>query len=416
MTDSAEQSSGSLKELLRHGGYWRWSAAAQAYRLPRIMAPIAFVLVAMQQRDSVALGGVLVTVWTLVPAAVAPLAGRVYDRIGVATWAPRLLVVMAAGLGLIAMAFHTGAPAPLIVLIAGVIAAVGAGLGGSTRTLLGQRVPKRLLPPALSLDSSVIELVVIAAPFVVILTALVAPVAPLYAMAIITLLAAVLLRPRRAASTDIASADGADDAPQTVAPGLWRNPRFWFWLAVSGAFGQSLGTLEIGALPLSDSFGTGNSAAATLIAILAIASVLSGFGYGAVATRMKLGQVWRSIILMSVMIAAGMALAFAQTFWQAVIGYVVIGLCTAPLNTVLFYSVELVVDPARKTEAFSSVTTANAIGFAVPGALLALLPLPVIFGLSGAFAVCALIVALVYGHHRDNTAASAVSPTEQAAT
>src|SRR5262249_17225388 len=188
MTGSAEQSAGSLKELLRHGGYWRWSAATQAYRLPRIMAPIAFVLVATEQRGSVALGGVLVTVWTLAPTVVGPFAGRIYDRAGVSVWAPRLLVVVALGLGLIAVGFHTGVGAPVLVVLTGVIAATGAGLGGSTRTLLSERVPKRLLPQALSLDSSVIELVVITAPFIVILTALVNHVAPLYAMAMITFL------------------------------------------------------------------------------------------------------------------------------------------------------------------------------------------------------------------------------------
>ncbi len=364
------------------------------------MAPIAFVLVATQQRDSVALGGVLVTVWTLAPTVVGPLAGRIYDRIGVATWAPRLLVVVALGLGLIGLGFHAGLASPVLVVLAGVIAAIGAGLGGSTRTLLSERVPKRLLPQALSLDSSVIELVAIAAPFVVILTALVNPVAPLYAMAVITLLSAVLLRTRHTTVVTNAT-DEAEESVQSAAVSLWRNPRFWFWLAVSAAFGQSLGTLEIGALPLSDSFGSGNAAAAVLIAILAVASVASGFGYGAIAGKLKLSQVMRSIILMSIMIVAGVGLGFVDSFWPAVVCYVVIGLCTAPLNTVLFYSVELDVDPTRKTEAFSSVTTANAIGFALPGMLLALVPLPVTFSVSGAFAVVALVVALAYGHHRE---------------
>lgn len=92
------------------------------------------------------------------------------------------------------------------------------------------------------------------------------------------------------------------------------------------------------------------------------------------------------------------------------IGYIVVGLCTAPLNTVLFYTVELDVDPARRTEAFSSVTTANAIGFAVPGTLLALMSLSATFALSGGFAAVALVVTLAYGHHRTTTPAGPANP------
>ena len=77
----------------------------------------------------------------------------------------------------------------------------------------------------------------------------------------------------------------------------------------------------------------------------------------------------------------------------------------------LFYTVELDVDPARRTEAFSSVTTANAIGFAVPGTLLALMSLGWTFALSGGFAAVALVVALAYGHHRPTG-----EPAEPAAT
>ena len=421
MTDSEEPATGSLPELLRNRGYWRWSAATQAYRLPRIMAPIAFVLAAVQQRHSVALGGILVMVWTLAPAAVAPLAGRVYDRIGVAIWAPRLLVVMAAGLAAIGLGLGSDVAGPLLVVLTGLIAVVGAGLFGATRTLLADRLPARLLPAALSLDSSVVELVVIVAPFVVIASAWLSPVAPLYTMAVLTLCSAVLLRPRRGAAAADESPNAAvdeDGADAVVAKRstLWRNPRFWFWLSVSAAFGQSLGTMETCALPLASRYHSGNGSAASLIAILAVTSVLAGFGYGAVATKLRIGQVWRSIILMAIMLGVGIGLGFAGSFGPAAAGYVVIGLCTAPLNTVLIYSVGLEVDPKRRTEAFSAVATANAIGFAVPGALLSLVSVPVIYGVSGAFAACAIAVALGYGHHRDSALEPVESRAEAAAT
>jgi hypothetical protein len=252
-----------------------------------------------------------------------------------------------------------------------------------------------VLPPALSLDASVIELVVITAPFVVVATALIGPVYPIYAMAAITLFASFLLRPPRERTgapraAESTTPDGADDAPRRS---LWGDPRFWFWLAVSAAFGQSLGTLETGAVPLADSFGGGSGQAAILIAVLGVSSVVSGLGYAILSARIRSAQITRSMVLMAVMAVAGLGLGFADALGSAIAGYVVIGLCTAPLNTVLFYSVEQDVDPARRTEAFSSVGTANAIGFAVPGTLLAVAPLSVTFGVGGGLAVCALILA-----------------------
>ena len=401
MTDSTEPAPGSLKELVGHRWYWRWSAAAQAYRLSLIMAPIVFVLVATEQRGSLALGGVLVAVWTLAPAVVAPVAGRVYDRIGVDRWAPRMLVVVAVGLALIALGFNAGLAGPLLVALTGIVAAAGAGLAGCNRALLSECVPATLLPVALSLDASIIELVVITAPFVAVVTALIGPVVPVYAMAAITLVSAVLLRSLRAAAVPATSGNTSDAAVEVrPARSLWRNPRFYFWLMVAAAFGQSVGTLETGAVPLSDSFEAGSGQAAALIAILGVSSALSGLGYAVISRRLRLGQVSRSSVLMSIMMVAGIGLGFVDSLGPAIAGYIAVGLCTAPLNTVLFYSVELEVDPTRRTEAFSSVSTASAVGFAVPGALLALVPLPVTFGISGTFAACALMFAVVFSRHR----------------
>ena len=231
--------------------------------------------------------------------------------------------------------------------------------------------------------------------------ALVGPVVPLYAMAAVTLISAVLLRSLRGAAVTATSGNASDAAAEAPpARSLWRNPRFYFWLVVSAAFGQSVDTLETGAVPLSDSFGAGSGQAAALIAVLGVSSALSGLGYAVISRRLRLGQVSRSVVLMSIMMVAGISLGFVDSLGPAIAGYLAVGLCTAPLNTVLFYSVELDVDPTRRTEAFSSLSTANAVGFAVPGALLALVPLPVTFGVSGTFAACALMVAVVFSPDR----------------
>jgi len=106
---------------------------------------------------------------------------------------------------------------------------------------------------------------------------------------------------------------------------------------------------------------------------------------GRVNLRIEQVQRWRNTSVVPV--------SFRR--WLALLpGHIVVGLCTAPLNTVLCYSVEPNVDPARRTEAVSSVSAANEIGVAVPGTFLALMPLPASFGVSGAFAASFLVCPL----------------------
>jgi MFS family permease len=393
MTAVTDRPKPSVRELIRHRGYWRWSAATQAYRLPSMMAPLAFVLAASQQRGSLALGGLLVTVYTIAPSVAAPLAGRLYDRIGVARWAPRMLTVAAIGLVVLGAAFSLGAPGPALVVIAGLVAAATSGLGGCTRTLLSECVPRRLLPAALSLDSSVIELTIVGAPLIVAATAVPGPVYPIYAMALISMVSAILLR-RSSAAEPVREPDEAATA-SVRSRKLWTNRRFLFWLLVAGAFGQTLGTLEIGALPVAEDLGGGTGLAAIFLVILGVASGVSGVLYAFLANRLRTSQIVRAGVLLAAMATAGFALGFTDTTWGVIACFVLIGLCTAPLNTVVSYSVENDIDPSRRTEAFSSIGTTNSIGYALPGIVLATASLPVMLQSTAVLAATALLLAPV---------------------
>jgi MFS family permease len=381
----------STRELFRHSGYWRWSVATQAFRLPFMMAPLAFVYAGAQQRHSVGLGGILVTAWTLAPAIAAPFAGRVYDRIGVTKWPQRVLAGVAVGILAIGASFALGLPAPLLILLTALVALASSGVGSSTRTLLGECVPDRLLQSALSLDSSVIEVTVVGAPLIVAASAVAGPEAPIYAMGIIELIAAMLLQRRQAGTVQ------APEESTQAAPGqrgrLWTNRRYIFWLLAAAAFGQSLGTLEIGAVPISSHLHHGSTEAASFVAALGAASALAGLVYAALSARLRVNRIARACVLLVVMIVAGLGVSFADGAWDVAVCYVAIGLCTAPLNTIVSYSAGKDVDPSRCTEAFGGIGMTNSFAYAIPGVLLAVVPLAVMLRCGVALAVAAVLLA-----------------------
>ena len=181
-----------LRALLTHQGYWRWSASAQLQRLPTLMAPLAFVLVGTYASGSHAVGGLMVTVYIISEVCCAPLAGRLLDRLGPAVGIPRVLGLAVVVLSGLAAAVALRAPAPVLFLLVAVAAALAAGAPGAMRALLSQAVPPHLVAPALAVDSTVIELVVVTAPLLVVAAAAPAPPGAIIAMAGATAMAALL--------------------------------------------------------------------------------------------------------------------------------------------------------------------------------------------------------------------------------
>jgi MFS family permease len=391
-----------LREVLTHRGYWRWSAAVQLLRLAAMMMPMAFILASYETTGGPGVGGLMIGAGTIVAEFSAPFSGRVIDRLGARRWAPRVLLIVAAGRLLLAGAFFLHLPAPVLVGIACVFAAIGSGASGATRTLLGETVPDRLLPSALALDSTVIEIVIICAPFVVAAAAVGGPALPLVVMAGAIVGGATLLgsgRPRRRGRA-VPAGPGEDELDpadvqtradeserermtREVSAGtapvaarrrsLWLNPAFLFWALVALAFGHLLGTAETGALPLADLLGGGNAQGAMLIAVLAAASAVAGLAYAWFQHRIPLSSTAQVAILLVVMVLSAVGIAAAREWVLCIVAFVVLGLCTAPINTVRSHAAGKVVHPGQTTEAFSIIESANSLGYALAGFLLAIL-------------------------------------------
>lgn len=410
MNDTATDAS--LRLLLRNRGYWRWSLAAQLVRLPMLMAPMAYVLASITFMGSPGPGGLLLAVLLIAGELTAPLSGRIIDRLGLIKWAPRALLVSAAGRLILVALFAVHAPIWALVIVVALFAGVSSGAGGVVRVMLGRMVPDSLMVKALAVDSSMVELVVICAPFAVTLSALAGGLAPLVVMSLATATGAVLLwsRGRSAMESTVAASQGEDEgaagesadkpAPamgsvHTRQKSLWRNRQYMFWLLVAVAFGHLLGTAEIGALPLARELGGNNAIASALIAVLAAASAIAGILYAWRSGKIKAGYNTQACVVLALMISGSLLIGFGRTWPLLFIGFFVLGMWTAPINTIRSHAAALAIPKNRQVEGFALLDSANGVGFAIPGLLLMVVPVSGMVGAGALTAVLTLVLAPV---------------------
>jgi MFS family permease len=400
----AKDSEVTLGQLLAHRGYWRWSVATQLTRLPSFMAPIAYVLVSIDVLHSPKTGGLLLAVMLVAVELSAPLTGRVIDRLGVAKWAPRSLLISAVGRVLLASLFLVQAPTGVLVAAVIVFSCIGSGSGGVVRVMLGRTVPDAMLPKALAVDSSVVELMIIIAPFAVTFAALFGGVGPLLAMALCTGIGAFLFWNRAESArpaAPVARQADVEDRPAAAPPGepavapsrypsLWRNPRYVFWVLVAIAFGHLLGTAETGALPLARSLGTSNTVASAMIATLAAASAVAGVLYAWKGGRIRLGNTAQAVVLLALMAVSVAMIAFGSVLPVIFLGFFLLGAFTAPINTVRSHAAGHAIPLDRQVEGFAILDTANGIGYAFAGLLLAIVPVSGMLAIGGSSTILVL--------------------------
>lgn len=363
------------------------------------MVPLAFVLVGTYASGSQAVGGLMVTVYIISEVCCAPMAGRLLDRLGPAVGIPRVLGLAVVVLSGLAAAVALRAPAPVLFLLVAVAAALAAGAPGAMRALLSQAVPPHLVAPALAVDSTVIELVVVSAPLLVAAAAAPAPPGAIIAMAGATAIAALLARSLRRPALASSEPVAADTSAATGPRPLWRNRRFAFWMVVGAAYGHAVGTAETGALPLALRLGGGPREAAALIVVLPISSALSGIVYAGVAHRVALGAVGQASMLLAVLVAGALGLGLSTHWAMAAGAMVMLGIPIAPLGTVQSQAAEADVPPDRKAEAFGVLYAANGVGYALGGLFLALLPLRDMLLLGAASGVIALMLVPTLRQH-----------------
>ncbi|TCO64913.1 MFS transporter [Actinocrispum wychmicini] len=320
-----------------------------------MMAPLAFAVLATQVTGSYRLGGLMMAVFVAAEVIAAGPVGRLLDRIGVARGL-RLLLVLCA-VSLVALALVSAVPAVMVACVV-VTGALGGGLAGGVRALLGSVVKPTSLERATSIDAVIVEIVVVGGPLVVALLTPFGGVVPVLGMAGSYLFAALLV-PQVAVSRSRG--------------GSW--PRIGPWLFCAFGFGHLLSTIEVASLPLGQRVGGGPATAVLVVALLTGASVLGGICYAWWGPRLRLDRRVRAVLLLVGMAVGAVLVAFGWNWPMLAAGLVTVGVWTGPLNTAMSVHLQTTLPADRRAEGFGLVFTAQAAGFALGSLSVSVLPL-----------------------------------------
>ncbi|MFD5556475.1 hypothetical protein ACFWIA_21865 [Streptomyces sp. NPDC127068] len=370
--------------LFRHRPYWRWSAATQFSRLPGTMAPLAFTALTTTTTGSYRAGAMMMVAFVAGQLVVSIPGGRSLDRTAPSRGLRRLLWCSAGTALAVGAAARLGAPVWGLLVAAGVCGAAAGGLSAGFRTLLARTVPESLLLRAVSVDATLLEVVIIAGPALAVTSAGWSPWAPVLGMAAAFVVSSLALPVGTPCATDAAGESGAGAEPID-----------WFrtlgWLACLFTIGQLLAALEVGALPLAarltESEGRAHHTAALLIAVLAVASILGSalFAWRGRATTAL------AVLCLSGLAVGGTVVAFGDGWYALLGGLVLVGACTGPLLAVSSVNLQRVLPRARRSEGFSVAHVVQTVGFASGSLGLGVLDLDTAIALGAGSAVAAAV-------------------------
>ncbi|WP_055490337.1 MFS transporter [Streptomyces sp. TP-A0356] len=344
-------------QLLRTRGAWTFLLPGFAARQPFAMLTLSIVLLVQHTTGSYGAAGAVAAVTGVSMALFAPYSGRLADRHGQrAVLLPGVLVHTLAGVCLTALAL---AHAPLWALFA---AAVPTGasvpqVGPMVRARWGVKLQDSpLMTTAAAFESVTDELTFVLGPLLA--TALctaVDPAAGLLTEATLTLVGGVLFAARKSSQPPVA---GATHTRVEHASAL-RVPGVRVLVVTFLGIGSVFGGMQVSLAAFSQSIGE-PGLNGVLYGVFAAGNMLSGIVCGAVA--------WKAAPQRRLVIGyAALALA-ASGLWTAhsvvvlaALGLLV-GMCIAPALITGYTLVEALVPAGARTEAFTWLTGAVALG------------------------------------------------------
>ena len=334
-------------------------------RLPIGISGLALLLLVQANESSVSEAGLVTSAYLGGLAAIAPLVGRMIDRLG-----PRP-VLLASGVAY---------PLVLLILVGavtqqaslGLVLALSFGAGATLpqittcmRTLYRRRLQDdALLVAALSFDSVLIEIVFICGPMLV--AFVVATATPDLAVLLGALCAAVgaVLVTRTPAMT----AWPIERSPQSSPLGVLRDRGFRQLLAILLGYAAVFGCVDIGVATYA--FEAQRPAlAGVILGVMSIGSAAGGLAYGGRSWHLPLTQQFpMALLVMGFSIAP---LAMISNPFLLALAAVVSGITMAPPLIIQSTMVAKTMPTSRMAEAFTWVTTAMlcgvGIGFACGG-------------------------------------------------
>lgn len=344
-------------QLLRTRGAWTFLLPGFAARQPFAMLTISIVLLVQHTTGSYGAAGAVAAVTGVSMALFAPFTGRLADRHGQrAVLLPGVLVHAAAGFTLTALAL---ADAPLWVLF---VAAVPTGasvpqISPMVRARWGVKLQDSpLMPTAAAFESVTDELTFVFGPLLA--TALctaVAPAAGLLTEASLTLVGGLLFAAQKSTQPAVAAAGHA----RVEHGSALRIPGVRVLIMTFLGIGSVFGGMQVSLAAYSQSIGE-PGLNGVLYGVFAAGNMLSGIVCGAVAW--KVAPQRRLVLGYAALAVAASGLWAANSVVVLAALGLVVGMCIAPSLITGYTLVESLVPRGARTEAFTWLTGAVALG------------------------------------------------------
>ncbi|MFI2204393.1 MFS transporter [Streptomyces sp. NPDC020192] len=361
-TESAENPSASSRpgygQLLRTRGAWTFLLPGFAARQPFAMLTISIVLLVQHTTGSYGAAGAAAAATGVSMALFAPYSGRLADRYGQrAVLIPGVLVHTLSGLSLTALAL---AHAPLWALF---LAAVPTGasvpqVGPMVRARWGVKLQgSPLMTTAAAFESVTDELTFVFGPLLA--TALctgVTPAAGLVTEGALTLVGGLLFAARKSTQPPVAAENGHARVQHASA---LRVPGVRVLVVTFLGIGSVFGGMQVSLAAFTESIGE-PGLNGVLYGVFAAGNMLSGIACGAIA--------WKAAPQRRLVIGYTALAIIASALWTAhsvplLAGLgLLVGMCIAPALITGYTLVEGLVPAGARTEAFTWLTGAVALG------------------------------------------------------
>ncbi|MFH9730538.1 MFS transporter [Streptomyces sp. NPDC017260] len=346
-------------QLLRTRGAWTFLLPGFAARQPFAMLTLSIVLLVQHTSGSYGVAGAVAAVTGVAMAVFAPYSGRLADRYGQrAVLLPGVLVHAASGLTLTVLAL---ADAPLWALF---VAAVPTGasvpqVGPMVRARWGVKLKDSpLQSTAAAFESVTDELTFVLGPLVA--TALctaVDPAAGLVTEAALTLVGGLLFAAQKSTQPVVGRADGDHARVERVS--ALRIPGVRVLIVVFLGIGSVFGGMQVSLAAFTESIGE-PGLNGVLYGVFAAGNMLSGLACGAIA--------WKVAPQRRLLVGYAALALTASGLWAAHSVLVLaglgllVGMCIAPALVTGYTLVESLVPAGARTEAFTWLTGAVALG------------------------------------------------------
>lgn len=336
--------------------------AAFVGRLPLSMVGLGCVLLVAAETGSYGLGGAVAAVGAVTTAVAGPFIGRLSDAHGQRRVLLPVLAVFVASGSLFLVAVRQDWPLVLVFATAGLAGACLPPVSSMIRVRWTHLLRgSHRLPTALAMESVVDELVFVLGPVLVtILSTTGHATAGLVTAFVLATVGSLLFAAQRRTEPAPTAHEHRPASSAMRCDGL----KVLF--VVAAAVGTVLGTLQISLVAFADEVGE-KPMSGVLIAGLAVGSMISGIGWGAVHWRLPLRHRLAGVLVLLTLLSAPLLLV--RDVWLMVPFVVLTGIAVSPVLISAFTLAELLVPRAAVTEAFTWIGTALALGVAVGASL-----------------------------------------------